>query len=801
MAERYKPKVDYVSQIAVQQPFGAQKVARAFEVAQREQEQANEVLFKGAESLGRAVEKVKTKKDIENFTVDFETIDKVDAQGNEYTIERPKPMKNKVFFFQENRQQYEKFAALKTKQEISRSLQQQAGEIKRRVQTEFGNNPQEFIAQMQPVLETIKEALPPKFYNLLEGDIDDIYAQNVTSIENSFAQEQQRAQNAEYEDYMDVTENTLISHLNNNKLDTAKYLINEIEESGIDWKQTSSSARIGHNTNIQSLKDTVGFYEKYGSYLPGLSIADQTPNGQAINLHNLNSFKALIDGVGDVKLFSRKNNIDTPDVTITLDQFNNDFALNSKSRTALRTAITRRISMLDTETSTDNLQNKLVRLDSYINGTEQEKGGTSIEFISLINSLVNSTKPEERQAAFAIFARNPKYGITGGNEFDANNVSHYSIPILHQYASGKLKTVIENKIFSKDTKFLNDLLRLTVANQYGKTFNVHHLDVSPATERYLKYLSSIYIARPLEDADLADISQFEAIERDQERDPTKTSQKLKDLNTGIDNAIENNFEFGLFSLNPTNWFYGNKYQHVDPTIKEYLRSRITNNIHFLDLDKGDVTEDADLIIQNLAEKGIIGTSELNTAGKTKGETATLLDRAKDNELADVVMYPIENFAIVNPNTGKRDTKFIEAMIYKKFLESDWNAERTTPAPKYKKGFIFVTPVVADGRAPIRDVAQMEYTIKFFDGKDFRELKKNGETIYLKPLNELQDAYKFDSSKGRTRNLIKEISEETRYQTEVNGEKGYKQILSDLNLVDDEEAFIKYFNEYTKDIPE
>ena len=347
-------------------------------------------------------------------------------------------MKNKVFFFQENRQQYEKFAALKTKQEISRSLQQQAGDIKRRVQTEFGNNPQEFIAQMQPVLETIKEALPPKFYNLLEGDIDDIYAQNVTSIENSFAQEQQRAQNAEYEDYIDVTANTIISHLNNNKLDTAKYLINEIEESGIDWKQTSSSARIGHNTNIQSLKDTVGFYEKYGSYLPGLSIADQTRNGQAINLHNLNSLKALIDGVGDVKLFSRKSNIDTPDVTITLDQFNNDFALNSKSRTALRTAITRRISMLDTETSTDNLNDKLFRLADFVGGENQLKGNTSIEFVNL-TSLLSSSKPEERQAAFAIFKANPKYGITEGNEFDANNVSHYSIPILHQFASGKLK--------------------------------------------------------------------------------------------------------------------------------------------------------------------------------------------------------------------------------------------------------------------------------------------------------------------------------------------------------------------------
>ena len=96
---------------------------------------------------------------------------------------------------------------------------------------------------------------------------------------------------------------------------------------------------------------------------------------------------------------------------------------------------------------------------------------------------------------------------------------------------------------------------------------------------------------------------------------------------------------------------------------------------------------------------------------------------------------------------------------------------------------------------------MEYTIKFYDGTDFRELKKNGETLYLRPATELQEVYKFDSSKGRTRNLVKKISEETRYQTEVNGEEGYKQILSDLNLVDDEEAFVKYFNEYTKDIPE
>ena len=795
MAERYKPKVDYVSQIAVQQPFGAQKVARAFEVAQREQEQANEVLFKGAESLGRAVEKVKTKKDIENFTVDFETIDKVDAQGNEYTIERPKPMKNKVFFFQENRQQYEKFAALKTKQEISRSLQQQAGDIKRRVQTEFGNNPQEFIAQMQPVLETIKEALPPKFYNLLEGDIDDIYAQNVTSIENSFAQEQQRAQNAEYEDYMDVTSNTIISHLNNNKLDTAKYLINEIEESGIDWKQTSSSARIGHNTNIQSLKDTVGFYEKYGSYLPGLSIADQTRNGQAINLHNLNSLKALIDGVGDVKLFSRKSNINTPDVTITLNQFNNDFALNSKSRTALRTAITRRISMLDTETSTDNLNDKLFRLADFVGGENQLKGNTSIEFVNL-TSLLSSSKPEERQAAFAIFKANPKYGITEGNEFDANNVSHYSIPILHQFASGKLKTVIENKIFSKDIKFLNELLSFTVANQYGTTYNASHLDLSPTTERYLTYLSQIRVGRDLEEQDLHEITSFEALERD--ISDVKTSQKMTNIEDGVRDAVTNLFE-GTFNRN--------EFQHIDPTIRDHIQNRIINNIHFLNLEKGAVTEEATRIAQNLKDKGIIGVSEFNTAGKTKGERATAFDDflggirlAGKTKYEDLAWYPINRFYIVNPNTGEVDSKFIEAMMYKKFLESDQNAERDTPNPKYKKGFLFVTPVVQDGRAPIRDADKMEYTIKVIGPKGERELTKDGETIFLRPQIERAEVDKFDTSQGRTRRLIKNISEETRYQTEVNGEAGYKQILNDLDLVDDEEAYKKYFNEYTKDIP-
>lgn len=790
MAERYKPKVDYVSQIAVQQPFGAQKVARAFEVAQKEEKEANEALFKGAESLGRAVEKVKTKKDIENFTVDFETIDKVDAQGNEYSIERPKPMKNKMFFFQENRQQYEKFAALKTKQEISRSLQQQAGDIKRRVQTEFGNNPQEFIAQMQPVLETIKEALPPKFYNLLEGDIDDIYAQNVSSIENSFAQEQQKAQNAEYTDYIDVTANTLISHLNNNKLDTANYLINEIEESGIDWKQTSSSARIGHNTNIQSLKDTVGFYEKYGSFMPGLSIADQTRNGQAINLHNLNSLKQLIDGVGDVKIFSRKNNIDTPDVTITLDQFNNDFALNSKSRTALRTALTRRISMLNTETSTDTLNDKLFRLADFLGGENQLKGNTSIEFVNL-TSLLSSSKPEERQAAFAIFKANAKYGITEGNEFDANNVSHYSIPILHQFASGKLKTVIENKIFSKNIKFLNELLSFTVANQYGKTYNASHLDLSPTTERYLTYLSEIRVGRDLEEQDLHEITSFEALERD--ISDVKTSQKMTNVEEGVRDAVTNLFEGGLFNRN--------EFQHIDPTIRDHIQNRIINNIHFLNLEKGAVTDEATIIAQNLKDKGIIGISEFNTAGKTKGEKASYVDLSSATKYEDLAWYPINRFYIVNPNTGEIDSKFIEAMMYKKFLESDQNAERDTPNPKYKKGFLFITPVVQDGRAPIRDADKMEYTIKVIGPEGERELTKDGETIFLRPQIEKEEADKFNASKGRTRRLIKNISEETRYQTEVNGEAGYKQILNDLDLVDDEEAYKKYFNEYTKDIPE
>ena len=95
---------------------------------------------------------------------------------------------------------------------------------------------------------------------------------------------------------------------------------------------------------------------------------------------------------------------------------------------------------------------------------------------------------------------------------------------------------------------------------------------------------------------------------------------------------------------------------------------------------------------------------------------------------------------------------------------------------------------------------MEYTIKVIGPEGERELTKDGETIFLRPQIERAEVDKFDTSQGRTRRLIKNISEETRYQTEVNGEAGYKQILNDLNLVDDEEAYKKYFNEYTKDIP-
>tara|TARA_B100000073_G_scaffold192661_2_gene159471 strand:- start:5413 stop:7821 length:2409 start_codon:yes stop_codon:yes gene_type:complete len=802
MAERYKPKTNFASQIAVQQPFGQAKISQALQVAQQEQKEANEQLFRGLETIGRTAEKFKTKKDIENFTVDFETIEKTDEEGNTYTVERPKPMKNKMFFFEENRDQYDKFVSLKAKQEINRSLKQQASAIKRRVQSEFGNNPEEFIAQMQPVLDTIKESVPQKYYNLMQGDFDDIYTQNLASIENSYFQEQEMLKNKDYEEYWETFSESVFSNLNNNKIDTAKYALQEIEDAGIDWQKTSSSARINHKRNVASIQDTINFYEKYGNFMPGLSIADQTETGQAISLHNLEMLKGLVDGVGDVTLFSRKGNIEKPDVTITLDQFNNSFKLNSASRSKIRTAINRRIAMLNTETSEDSTKTKLLRLAEFVSGADPQKGNTNIEYIGLTTELMSSTDPKKRKGAFAIFKANPIYKITEGDEFDANNVSHYSIPILHQFASGKMKTAMENKIFSKDTKFLNDLLRLTVANQYGKTFNVHHLDLSPTTEKYLQHLNSIYISRPLEDADLANISEFEAIERDQIRNPAKTKQKIDDLEKGIRNAVEDNFEYGMFSLNPFNWFYGNKFQSIDPSIEKYLRNRIINNIHFLDLDKGDVTEDADLIIQNLAQKGIIGISELNTAGKTKGEVAALIDRIKDNELADVVMYPIENFAVINPNTGRRDTKFIEAMIYKKFLESDQNAEeeRDTPPPKYKKGFLFVTPVTADGRAPIRDYAKMEYTIKYFNGKDFRELRKNGETLYLRPLQELQEVYKFDTAKSRTRVLINELSEETRYQVETNGQKAFDQILDDLNITNDEAGFLKYFNEYTKDIP-
>nr|BAR34606.1 hypothetical protein [uncultured Mediterranean phage uvMED] len=796
MAERYRPKTNFASQIAVQQPFGQAKISRALQVAQQEQKEANEQLFKGLETIGRTAEKFKTKKDIENFTVDFETIEKTNEEGNTYTVERPKPMKNKMFFFEENRDQYDKFVSLKAKQEINRSLKQQASAIKRRVQSEFGNNPNEFMAQMQPVLDTIKESIPQKYYNLMQGDFDDIYTQNLASIENSYFQEQEMLKNKDYEEYWETFSEGVFSNLNNNKIDTAKYALQEIEDAGIDWQKTSSSARINHQRNITSIQDTINFYEKYGNFMPGLSIADQSETGQAINLHNLQMLKGLVDGVGDVTLFSRKGNIEKPDVTITLDQFNNSFKLNSASRNKIRTAITRRITQLNTESSTDTLNTNLFRMNEFVNGVNQEKGNTSIEFISLMESLVNSKKPEERKAAFSVFKANPKYKITEGDEFDANNVSHYSIPILHQFASGKLKTVIENKIFSKDTKFLNDLLSLTVANQYGTTYNATHLDLNNTTERYLQYLSNIYIARPLEEQDLHDITTFEALERDIDKTNTKT--KMENLQNGVKDAITNEFE-GIFGIN--------QFEHIDPIIRDNLENRIINNIHFLDLTRGSVKEQATKYVQNFKDKGIIGISALTTAGKTKGDPATLVNRIADtggfrDALNDVVFYPIENFNVINPNTGKQDSKFVEAMMYKKFLESDQNAEdeRDSPPPKYKKGFLFVTPVTADGRAPIRDVTRMEYTIKVRTDDGLRELTKDGETLFLRPLEELQDVYKFDTAKSRTRILINELSQEARYQVETNGQKAFDQILDDLNITNDEAGFLKFYNEYTKDIP-
>ena len=796
MAERYKPKTNYASQIAVQQPFGQAKISQALQVAQQEQKEANEQLFRGLETIGRTAEKFKTKKDIENFTVDFETIEKTDEEGNTYTVERPKPMKNKMFFFEENRDQYDKFVSLKAKQEINRSLKQQASAIKRRVQSEFGNNPNEFMAQMQPVLDTIKESIPQKYYNLMQGDFDDIYTQNLASIENSYFQEQEMLKNKDYEEYWETFSESVFSNLNNNKIDTAKYALQEIEDAGIEWQKTSSSARINHQRNVASIQDTINFYEKYGNFMPGLSIADQSETGQAINLHNLEMLKGLVDGVGDVTLFSRKGNIEKPDVTITLDQFNNSFKLNSASRNKIRTAITRRITQLNSESSTDTLNTNLFRMNEFVNGANQEKGNTSIEFISLMESLVNSKKPEERKAAFSVFKANPKYKITEGDEFDANNVSHYSIPILHQFASGKLKTVIENKIFSKDTKFLNDLLSLTVANQYGTSYNATHLDLNNTTERYLQYLSNIYIARPLEEQDLHDITTFEALERDIDKTNTKT--KMENLQNGVKDAITNQFE-GIFNIN--------QFEHIDPLIRDNLENRIINNIHFLDLTRSSVEEQATIYVQNFKDKGIIGISALTTAGKTKGDPATLINRIGNtgglrDALNDVVFYPIENFNVINPNTGKQDSKFVEAMMYKKFLESDQNAEdeRDGPPPKYKKGFLFVTPVTADGRAPIRDVTRMEYTVKVRTNDGLRELTKDGETLFLRPLEELQDVYKFDTAKARTRILINELSQEARYQVETNGQKAFDQILDDLNITNDEAGFLKFYNEYTKDIP-
>ena len=711
MAEEYKRQIQYAPQIRVVDQSGGRAISRALGEAAALERDSEAKLVQSIAGLGKEVDKVRAQSAVDDFAVEFEEVEVQDDDGNIQNIKRPKPINRPLFFTDEAVKLFDSFAISKAKAQIGLELDKEAMNIANKIKYDIGGTSDDFNGLMTPIVEAYAEQLPNSYKPILDITMQEIQAQHANSIDAYHQKLQVDKNNAEAEELDDMMRQKIGLALQSNQFGKTQELLTEQEQRLEMMEKTSPYGAKFAKRNLDSNKALFKFYQKYGNLINPMDLNGQTVKGQKAYLHNMVAMQSLLRGQ-PVKFYSTSDSKE-PDMTITLEQFNNDLGeLRPSTITAFNKHITGRISALNALIEEDETSLFASQLSVLTPSQVQESTYNSSALESLFNGSPSNQMKGFRTVERIIQNTDPDFTLNGNYDFDPTNVMHLRMFEKVGFFPNVYKKRIDKEIFqNRNLKVLTTIMNRDVAmGVEDNTFR--RLDLS---ENALKFIDKVdaltNIGMPL-DATVFDLPSVDerlkqlaaATGEDISLIKTRATEAAQEAIFDVDGTT-NRFGLGIAEGRfGGNLIEGDAYsQSIIQDIKTatFVSAKIRP-----EASKSDLKEIAKDTLIRFAGTGQIGVSKYTKPlfGPSGGDATK----------AQLVKYPIENHKLIDPNTGETTTKHIDALLYRAYL--DTVPEGTKPR-KWKdiKDVIYVIPLSEQGRFTSPESPLLErYTLHMID---------------------------------------------------------------------------------------
>ena len=711
MAEEYKRQIQYAPQIRVVDQSGGRAISRALGEAAALERDSEAKLVQSIAGLGKEVDKVRAQSAVDDFAVEFEEVEVQDDDGNIQNIKRPKPINRPLFFTDEAVKLFDSFAISKAKAQIGLELDKEAMNIANKIKYDIGGTSDDFNGLMTPIVEAYAEQLPNSYKPILDITMQEIQAQHANSIDAYHQKLQVDKNNAEAEELDDMMRQKIGLALQSNQFSKTQELLTEQEQRLEMMEKTSPYGAKFAKRNLESNKALFKFYQKYGNLINPMDLNGQTVKGQKAYLHNMVAMQSLLRGQ-PVKFYSTSDSKE-PDMTITLEQFNNDLGeLRPSTITAFNKHITGRISALNALIEDDETSLFASQLSVLTPSQVQESTYNSSALESLFNGSPSNQMKGFRTVERIIQNTDPDFTLNGNYDFDPTNVMHLRMFEKVGFFPNVYKKRIDKEIFqNRNLKVLTTIMNRDVAmGVENNTFR--RLDLS---ENALKFIDKVdaltNIGIPLD----ATVFDLPSVDERLKQFAAATGEDINLIKTRATEAAEaaifdvdgttNRFGLGIAEGRfGGNLIEGDAYsQSIIQDIKTatFVSAKIRP-----EASKSDLKEIAKDTLIRFAGTGQIGVSKYTKPlfGPSGGDATK----------AQLVKYPIENHKLIDPNTGETTTKHIDALLYRAYL--DTVPEGTKPR-KWKdiKDVIYVIPLSEQGRFTSPESPLLErYTLHMID---------------------------------------------------------------------------------------
>tara|TARA_Y100001970_G_scaffold235436_1_gene294449 strand:+ start:905 stop:3304 length:2400 start_codon:yes stop_codon:yes gene_type:complete len=789
MAERYKQQTQYAPQIGVTSQFGQEKVSRALDRAYKVQSEAGQVLAEGLRKGAQGIDIFRAQKEIEDFSIEYEDVTLEKPNGENYTFKKPKPINVPTFLFTESKQKYDKFALAKIKKEVGSFFDDQLDAVYKRVRFEKGSDPNEFALQIEPIIEATQKSFPNEYKALLEDDINNIANKYKQQTEANFLNIQEQGRNEEYKAYTKSTQEQIESALIAGKINVAKTILEQdFANEALEFEDISSYARIHYKNDLNNMQNLVKFFETYGDFMNPLSVANQQVVNQKKFAKNLEAFELLINGVGDAKLYSPEHQQGGFDTTITLADFQKSMGtLTGQNKTFLNNVVKKRLSIMKDAIDNDDSNNQIsLGIEAIKNGEEVI---TNFRAKQLMDKL-DSQKLTERIAS-ADGLRESLGLPTTGQEFDINNPDDYKMLFATKYIPSGVKTMLNDKIWSGDVEWLQGYLE-DASKYQNYMVDLMPADIGSSTYSYLRNINNLRLGGQLTLQNLKTKNEYEVFQEEITRDNEKLTLIKDRVDQGIKAAVQDlDVDTNVFGVElPGATFFSKSSQYK---FNKLIRDTLLQNNIGVTLRKDEIQKQAEKLLTSYAKQGIYGLTKFGATGS---------EGLKNQE--SLGMYPIENFAILNPETMEKDSSYLKSYMYNVYRDN-WNEDRANmyggekrPLTYDEAEFIVVPAVRGIETLPTSNPLTMKYFLHIRDEEGLVDpvMDETGRSqVILDPFNDIYGKHlQYEISDYEKQLLIKGTGERIAAIVEDEGTIDSVQAIYDqLGFTNDLPEYIKFYN--------